>query len=312
MKQAFNHLLVIQQQGVDDSEALSRALQLALQHNSRITVFKSFYQHLQKRPYDNPQADDDLAVFVRQQQQAICAQIDAQTAQRIDLDLIISWREAEKPAIARLLQHSDISMVITLQRKPQRLLGLLPLGLEHYLISDCPLPVWLVKPATAEQEMTILACLDVDSELPGNSLINTAILELGQQLATTAADQLHVINCYCNDNYSMSLPYDERQGFIPLPDIAAQHQQKLQPYLSQHRLPAHCLHLSEGLPDDEIPRAATSLHSQLAIIGNNHMHSFGSAILGDTAHYLTEHTPCDVLVVKPSPLADTVQRAQPL
>ncbi|MEH8015732.1 universal stress protein [Rheinheimera muenzenbergensis] len=299
MKQAFKHLLVIQQDAPDDVQALSRAILLAKQHNSQLTVFKSFYRQLHSRHFDKQQADDDLALFVKQQQHSICQQIRSLTKEDIEFDIIISWREAEKPALARLLSHSNISMVIKLQQRQRGLLSALPVGLEHYLISDCHLPVWLVKPGYAEQEMNILACLNIDHVADDHQLINEAILDIGTELVGNVSDQLHIINCYCNDNYSMSLPYNQQQGFLPLPDIAAEHQQKLMPYLQQHQLPATCLHLSEGLPDDEIPRTATELHSQLAIIGNSHMSNMLSAVLGDTAHYLCQHTPCDVLIVKP-------------
>jgi universal stress protein E len=97
----------------------------------------------------------------------------------------------------------------------------------------------------------------------------------------------------------MSLPYNDSSGFAPLPDIAQQHSDKLKSYIRLHQLAPDCVHLNEGLPDDEIPKTVEALHSQLAIIGNNHMHDISSALLGDTAHYLSEHMPCDVLVVKP-------------
>lgn len=299
MKQAFKHLVVVQQNAPEDTLALARAIMLAEQHQSQITIFKSFYRQLHKRYVDQQQADDDLALFVKQQQQIICQQVRDVSSTNIEFDIVISWREAEKPALARLISHSDISMVIKLQQRQRGLLAVLHTGLEHYLISDCTLPVWLVKPGQAEQEMNILACLDIDGDLSNSRLINDAILDIGNELVSHVGDQLHIINCYCNDNYSMSLPYDGQKGFLPLPDIATEHQQKLQPYLEQYGLPTASLHLNEGLPDDEIPRTVTELHSQLAIIGNSHMHNISSALLGDTAHYLSEHTPCDVLVIKP-------------
>lgn len=298
MKQAFKHLLVVQQDLPEDTLALARAIRLAEQHQSQITIFKSFYRQLHKRYLNQQQVDDDLALFVKQQQHIICQQICAVSNTGIEFDIVISWREAEQPALARLINHSDISMVIKLQRQ-RGLLAVLHTGLEHYLISDCPLPVWLVKPGHAEQEMNILACLDIDGDLNKDNQINHAILDIGNELVSNVSDQLHVINCYSNDNFSMSLPYDEQKGFLPLPDTASEHQQKLQPYLKEYQLPTTRLHLLEGLPDDEIPRTVTELGSQLAIIGNSHMHDFSSALLGDTAHYLSEHTPCDVLVIKP-------------
>jgi|GEM_PF-1362938 nucleotide-binding universal stress UspA family protein len=298
MNSIFNHLLVIQPDNCNDNVALNRAIALAEQHQSKVTVFKSFYKQLHSAHYDTSVADDDLTTFVQQQQQDIWQQVSRLTGSDIKPDIVISWRENEKRAIARLIAQSNISMVINQQQSRRSLLSLFSTGLEHYLISDCELPVWLVKAGTNATEMNILACLDVDNQ-PRDITLNNAILDIGNALSCYSEHELHVINCYCSDNFTMSLPYNESSGFVPLPDVAQQHQHKLQSYIHSHQLPPHCVHLNEGLPDDEIPRTVTELHSQLAIIGNSHMHDISSALLGDTAHYLSEHTPCDVLVVKP-------------
>lgn len=303
MDQTFKHILVLLQHDTDSSGVLSRAAALATLHQSRITVFKSYYKALDKAAANDAGSRDDLALFLHQQQQQICRQLNQITQQPIKLNIILSWRESEKQAVKHLIEQQDISLILSLQSTKRGIIPLLTPGLEHYLIAECELPVWLVKPGNTDTELNILACLDVDSEDLSNNQLNDAILDIGYALTQHQPQQLHVINCYCSDNYSMSLPYNDDNGFVPLPDIAAQHSDKLQPYLRQHQLPASRLHLADGLPDDEIPSTVRQLHSQLAIIGNNHLHQARTALLGDTAHYLAAHTPCDVLVVKPPSMA---------
>jgi universal stress protein E len=310
MEQLFQHLLVIQQHSSDDGLALSRAIALALQYHSKVTVFKSCYKQLQLRQHDNDAANENLAVWVQQQQQAIFEQVTSMTTAPVELDIIISWRDSEKYALNRLTRQGDFSLVIAQQHKPRGLGAVLAIGLQHYLISDCDLPVWLVKQSTAEQEMTILACLNLDSEHNINNTMNQAIVNIGSQLCENHLEQLHIINCYCGDNYAMSLPYSDDTGFAPLDDVAQQHNVKLQGYLSQLKLPKQCIHLNEGLPDDEIPKTVQQTRSKLAIIGNNHTHDMRSILLGDTAHYLTEHMPCDVLIIKPQQAQQMVAAAR--
>lgn len=298
MEQAFQHLLVVQQH--DDALALQRAITLAEQHQSRITVFKSFYKNLPPAMAGRSATAQQLEQFVRQQQQQIQQQVDTLSKHNLALNVVISWQHNERQALQQLTQQSDISMIIATQQHRHGVMALLPDRFEHYLINDCDLPVWLVKQHKAAADMQILACVDVDSELSSNAQLNDKILDIGNQLCQHQADKLQVINCYCNDDLTMSLPYDSAQGFAPLPDASGQHSARLQPYLTQHQLEQTQLYLSEGLVDDEIPKAAKQLKSDVAIIGNNHMHSLSSALLGDTAHYLTAHTPCDVLIVKPA------------
>ncbi|KKO44858.1 hypothetical protein WG68_13590 [Arsukibacterium ikkense] len=81
-------------------------------------------------------------------------------------------------------------------------------------------------------------------------------------------------------------------------NIQQQHTEKLTPYIEAYHLAADDVHLSGGLPNDEVPKAVQHFQCQLAIIGNSHQRNISSVLFGDTAHYLTRHTPCDVLIVK--------------
>ena len=308
MKPIFRHILVVQQHGKDDALALQRAIALAEQYNSRLTIFKSFYHGLPKAVVDTLQEPATAAAFATQQQRLVHRQVDHLTKHNLALNINISWQQPEPRALAQFLSNSDISLVVSQQLHRKGWRALLADQLEHFLISDCELPVWLVKANTIIKELSILACLDIDGNQACSKQLNDAILDIGDEISQQQADQLHVINCYTNDDLSMSLPYHSDTGFEPLADIQQQHCAKITPLLKQHRLERAHLHLSEGLPDDEIPRTAHQLHSDVAVIGNNHMHSLGSVLWGDTAHYLTEHTPCDVLIVKPAISEQTAVR----
>ncbi|SNY60417.1 Nucleotide-binding universal stress protein, UspA family [Arsukibacterium tuosuense] len=289
MKQVFKHLLIVLQNQADDEQVLARAINLARQHHSKLTLFCSWYKKRQLADI-NEQAE-----HYRQQllQQISQAGIPVAIA-----DISIDWQQPAQRAIDQLLQQHDISLIIKQQQAKRSILSWLVPDVEHYLINSCDLPVWLVKQRTASSELSILACLDVDGSAQQQYQLNDAILSIGEQLVQQDSKQLHILNCYQTDDYSMSLPYDSNHGFAPLPDVQQQHNDKLTPYIAEHQLTAETVHLSEGLPDDEIPKAVQNYHCQLAIIGNSHPHNFSSVLFGDTAHYLSRHTPCDVLIVK--------------
>ena len=290
MKQVFKHLLIVLQHQADEQQVLTRAISLVKQHHSKLTLFCSWYKDRQQ---------PGIAEQAEQYRQQLLQQIGQADIAVTGADITIDWQQPAQCAIAQLLQQHDISLIIKQQQPKRSILSWLVPDVEHYLISSCNLPVWLVKQGTATSELSILACLDVDgSELQQHKL-NDAILSIGEQLVQQDSKQLHVLNCYQADDYSMSLPYDSNHGFAPLPDIQQQHSDKLSPYLAEHQLSAETVHLSEGLPDDEIPKAVQNYQCQLAIIGNSHPDNFSSVLFGDTAHYLSRHTPCDVLVVKP-------------
>ncbi|WP_290620268.1 MULTISPECIES: universal stress protein [unclassified Arsukibacterium] len=288
MKQVFQHLLVILQNQPDDLMVLNRALNLAQQYQSKVTFFCSMYQSrsLANINEQAAQYQQKLQQLSRDKSLAKCPAIE------------ICWQQPARKRIEQLLADSDISLIIKRLQPKRSLLSWLVPDLEHYFISDCTLPVWLVKQACANTELSILACLDLDNSSSQQHNLNNSILTIGEQIVQQHSQHLHVLNCYQADDYSISLPYDSNHGFAPLPDIQQQHSAKLSPYLAKYQLTTEAVHLSEGLPDDEIPKAVQNYQCQLAIIGNSHTHHFSSVLFGDTAHYLSRHTPCDVLVVK--------------
>lgn len=307
MKPILKHLLVIQQNNATDLLALSRAITLAEQHQSKLTIFKSFYRKLPHDKFYQAANQAKLTEFLKQQQQLIQQQIANLSDKKLAIDIVFSWLEHEKLAIHRLSQARDITLIIKQQQPRLSWLPSLTPWLEHYLINDIELPVWLVKPNTGDGEKNILACLNLEHQQTSNTAMNHEILNIGSQLNPQDTKPLHVLSCYCPDDISMSFPYDNEQGFKPLSNVAQRHNDLLQQYLERHHLPVEQLHINEGLPDDVIPETALQLHSRLAIIGNYHLHDASSLLLGNTAHYLSQHTPCDVLIVKPQPLASISQ-----
>lgn len=289
MKQVFQHLLVVLQNQPDDALVLSRALNLAQQYQSKVTLFCSMYQ---SRSLVN------ISELSAQYRQQLLQQITADNMLIQSPVIDICWQQPARQKIEQLLADTDVSLIIKRLQPKRSLLSWLVPDLEHYFISDCTLPVWLVKLACANNELNILACLDLDDSSAQQHSLNNSILSIGEQIVQQDSQHLHVLNCYQADDYSISLPYDNNNGFAPLPDIQQQHADKLIPYIEAHRLTADIIHLSEGMPDDEVPKAVQNYQCQLAIIGNSQPHSFSSVLFGDTAHYLTQHMPCDVLIVK--------------
>ncbi|WP_213999239.1 universal stress protein [Arsukibacterium sp.] len=289
MKQVFKHLLVVLQNQPDDKLVLSRALTLAKQYQSKVTLFCSMYQS---------RGQANISEQAAQYQQQLLQHIAATQPLTLTPVIDICWQQPARQKIEQLLAASDVSLIIKFLRPKRSLLSWFIPDLEHYFISDCTLPVWLVKQASANAELNILACLDLDDNSTQQHRLNHSILTIGEQIVQQDNLHLHVLNCYQADDYSMSLPYDSNHGFAPLPDIQQQHTRKLAPYIAAHDLPADVIHLSEGLPDNEVPKAVQHYQCQLAIIGNSHLHDLSSVLFGDTTHYLSRHTPCDVLVVK--------------
>lgn len=239
-----------------------------------------------------------MADFVMQQQQEICLQISALTDQDVSLNIVISWLEPVKYAVRRLIEQTNISLVLKTQSK-RHVFDLFNGSVDHFLIHDLEVPVWLVKPQPRQAELNVLACLDLDQDNTAHQHLNDKILQTGQQLVPALKSSLKVINCCGGESISVQIHYDADTGFKQTVSPAQRNREKLMPYLKNNHLSSSCSQVRIGLPDDEIPRAAVELHANLVIIGNQHLHSRLSMFWFNTTQYLARHTPCDVMVVKP-------------
>ena len=294
MKNTFNHLLVIEDIHCSEHQALARAVAFAEKKHSAITVFKSYYKQMHTIGTELP---DDMADFVMQQQQEICQHISALTDQDVSLNIVISWLEPVKYAVRRLIEQSNISLVLKAHSK-RHVFDLFNGNLDHFLMNDLEVPVWLVKPQSQQPELNVLACLDLDQADAAHQALNDKILQTGQQLVPALQSSLQVVNCCGGESVSVRIDYDADTGFKQVVSPEQQNREKLLPYLKKNHLSLDCSQVRVGLPDDEIPRAVEEFQAHLTIIGNQHLRSKLSLLWLNTAHYLARHIPCDVLVVK--------------
>lgn len=297
MNMSFSHILVILQHSSLDDLVLKRAIEFAKNNHCTLTIFSPLDKQ-QPLSYENSHLHHtEQRLLLQREQLADTAR--SLGANGLKINIIVSADQTVKTAIAHLLTLTDINLIISAHQMKKSMRELFSGNLESFLISECELPVWLVKADTDERERKILACIDVDDDSAINTGLNRSILAISKQLSPQLASQLHIINCYDGSPLSMSLPYNADTGFEH-DNHDLLHSEKMLSYLSSSQIDKDAIHVSAGLPDDEIPKTVQDLKACLTIIGNSHMHGFIARIFGDTAHYLTSVIPSDILVVKPN------------
>jgi nucleotide-binding universal stress UspA family protein len=220
-----------------------------------------------------------------------------------DLDISINCLFTHKgfspQEFDRSLNQSGADVVFSLNSEQSFLNGLFQSSHEHYFVADCAIPVWIVKLRLWDNNIEVLACLDVDDESDINHQLNTDILQISEQLAKQLMGQLHVIDCFWGEVCSMSFEVDKSGRFKRLASVKTQHQSLIQNYIGQYSLPEQSLHIVEGTPDFAIPDKASQLNAELVVIGNNADQGIMDRLFGDTAINLVNNVECDILVIKP-------------
>jgi universal stress protein E len=292
----FKHILVILNEQLEVDNALAQAVKFAEKNSAQLTIFNTLYKTIDK---PDEKVSDDLSLYVRDKQRIISERYNQLTQQDLSLNIIISWQVPPVKAIDNLINESNIDLIMKSPKPKLYFKDIFSTGLDHFLIRDCSVPIWLVKPRPWDDSIEVLACLDVDDESASNKTLNYQILETGIDIAALYEAELHLVDCYYGERASMSIDYDSKTGFRQIKSVKQEHQEKLTEYLKDFQSREYTMHIIEGIPDDSIPKKAKNLNAELTIIGNNKDSNIIDRTFGDTAKQLSDNMPCDILILKP-------------
>ncbi|GAC13658.1 universal stress protein [Aliiglaciecola lipolytica] len=293
----FDHILVVLQADEDPSIPLARATRLCKAFSGKMTVFVSLHRLFY--PKADLAVSDDLHEIVTSQKNTISNTLEKWNASEFVEDIVLSWQQKPSLAIAKFIESKSFNLVLKAPFQQSEFKRLFRSGLDHYFVSDCPLPIWMVKPRLWDKQLEVLACVDISDDDFDNHVLNRKILAVSDKLSQSINAQMHVIDCYDGEIGTMHIDYNNKRGFKREATIQQKHIEKLELYIKEYALSNDVLHSVEGLPDEAVPDKAASLNAEVAVIGNNEDKHFMDKMFGDTAMALAEAMPCDILVLKP-------------
>jgi universal stress protein E len=293
----FENLLVVLENDENMAVPLARAARLCKLFSAKMTIFVSFYTTM----HGARQADlvDDLGTIVSHHKSAIYEQLASGGASEFIENIILSWKQVPSLAVKKIISAHNFDLVLKTPYQQNDFKKLFKSGLDHYFVSECPLPVWMVKPRLWDNDIEVLACVDMNDEDFNNHLLNKKILATSDKLAGAMGAQMHVVDCYFGEIGSLNINYNSKRGFKREATIREQHVEKLKLYITEYSLADDQLHFEEGIADDALPQTAVALNAEVTVIGNNEDTNYLARLFGDTAVALIKDMPCDILVLKP-------------
>ena len=293
----LSKILVVLESDNTDDIALARAIRLTRKSAGQFKVFISLYKKLENLASRG--IEDDLSAYLALLEQKVVERVTALGAQDAFLGVIFSWQHKPTLAIEKLASNENYQLIIKSPNQQSDFKQLFRTGPDKYFVSECKVPLWLVKPKLWDDSVEVLACVDMDDDGAENLQTNKAVLTTSKYLSTLLSAEMHVVDCYFGEIGTMTINYNSKRGFKVEPSLQAQHLQKLKVYVQEYGLSDDVLHLEEGVPDEAIPNKASHLSAEVAVIGNNEDTNIVDKLLGDTAIELTKAMPCDILILKP-------------
>ncbi len=318
MKRFTNILCIVEPENFSET-ALTQALNIATNHQAKITVacfikplgpWKTWF----KTREDFNSALSHAAI---QKKQALEAWV-GQSAPSEKIDVVVGHGTLFIEAIQRVIAHQH-DLVIKCSDDIDWLDRLFGTD-DMHLLRKCPCPVLMLKPGQSEPFKRVLAAVDVsDDEIESDEAqsaqesLNLKILDYASLFSVDEFTDLHVVSIW--QAYAESFLRDS--GFAQLPD------DEVNKYVEDARLTYAAninelldamkksvgekafsfirpqKHLIKGDAAKEIPVQAKALQTDLIVMGTVARTGIPGLIIGNTAESILEQVHCSVLAVKP-------------
>jgi universal stress protein E len=198
------------------------------------------------------------------------------------------------------LEQDDYDLIILPHKRYHSMVSELVSADEWHLLRDTCVPVMFVNGSQWQPQGHILAAIEINHLQAPHLALNEMIIKQSQHLATTLSSELHLINCYLEDNIGMAFENEDEAHCHSILAQMAQHQFALDQVLVNYPLAKRQRHIAQGLPEDAIPITATQLKTNFVVMGAAEHKGMINTIKGHVSERVINQIPYDVLAIKPA------------
>lgn len=305
----FKNILFVADNGPGQAQAFARALRLAEENRSGITVMDVVDNlagmSLNHSPLEYKRIDLNLRKLIEERREALTQFIDEMAGEYPGVVIDLEIREGLLfiEAIRTVLKnHHDLVIKApnSSMGRIQRLFG----NMDIRLLRECPCPVWIVKPSDHKHFARILAVVDPDSNNSFSEPLNRLILDLATSLVELENSELNVVHA-CEAYSADAL----RFGYLSNGTVARMREAceiemngLLTPYASIDKT----MHLVNGGACDTITELAMKNNVDMIVMGTVWQSGIPGRVTVNPAEKVICGTDCSLLEVKPEGCATPV------
>ncbi|MGS0824446.1 universal stress protein [Shewanella sp. 0m-8] len=289
---SYHHTLTVIDNDSPVQLALNKALQLAKKTHAKVTVLKI------EHPYNNvlsrlgllsKQALDPMLVVKKllAKYQRLGVEVEIKAIKNLQ-DHVAILNEANK---------GNYDLIVVNNKHHNPVINEFIPSCEAHLLRECEHPVMIVGNKTWQQHGHILTALETADPDIEHSKLNQCLLDDTLQLATLLDSDIHLLNCYQIENWSMSV--EKETNHLSDKEQKQQHWARLLSNAKNYHITNEHLHLEQGLPDHIIPTIAHQCNANLLVIGAGEHHGLISELKGHTSSVIVNQLKCDILAIKP-------------
>ncbi len=319
----FQNILCVFPGGWPDPSALHRAVALAENNQSRLTVVAVAVPISigMGMPENGPISAELQASQIKVMKQNITSAVKPYRERlNIETGVLVGIQFLE---IIREVLRNGHDLVIKVP-EPQDWLDRFLGSEDMHLLRKCPCPVWLIKPSVPGPFRRVVAAIDVShmyppAEMKARESLNQQILEMASSLALAESAELHIVHAWQAPGEStMRRAMVKKAGLDVetfVEDVRLGHKAHLEELLEgitqnigkeDLELMRPRLHLVKGRARKEITALTEELQADVLVMGTVARTGIPGIISGNTAESILNRIHCSVLAIKPPGFATPV------
>jgi len=309
----FSNILLLADAGLENSNALKRALALANSNQASLTlvgVVDSVPAEMQLAITTVTPAElVDIAVTQKLEQLEKVVVAGKTSGVDIKANVLVGKPFLE---IIRQVLRNEHDLVIKCVDSTGSFKNTLFGSTDMHLMRKCPCPVWIMKSTEHEQHRRIMAAVDQDPEEAVTDALNRQILEMSTSLALAEFSELHIVHAWTfygeNHFRSPRIPISEVEVDAMVAEEASERRRWLRNLVKNYGAKANHdavdyvgpqLHVIKGDAKQVVPEAAHKLDIDLIVMGTVARAGIPGFFMGNTAESILNQIDCSVLTIKP-------------
>ena len=227
-------------------------------------------------------------------------------------DVVVEWDFPAHEAVIREARAVKVDLIVAERHPAPHHVPWILRFTDFELLRRAPVPVLLVKARGCYARPKILAAIDPGHTFAKTLSLDAEILRYGSDCARALRGVLHVIHAFeplpagaRAGDYRSADWIEELQGVTKKRTRAALKRTLRGVEISRSRQFVILRH-----PSDAIEEVAASIGADIVVMGAVSRTGLKRLLLGNTAEKVLDHLRCDVLIVKPKRLLNTVPRVR--
>lgn len=300
--QRFRNVLVMASPGVDQTQLMHSAEQLAVANKARLTVFGVVPSLRLRRTGDvaGYRPEDLQRLIEKDRRSELEATAALASSVRVEVDLATGTPFIE--VIRRVEAHGH-DLVMVAPDQPGGLTGLARASTTMHLLRKSPVPVWVLRPEVPDDGDVLAAVGPFSEGSPSN--LDTKLTQIGWSLAGRRGSRFHLVHGWRLDGESLlrngrvRMPADEVDDLVRREEAEAN--DAVAKLLAGAGIPEEevHVHLRKARPIDAISDVAAAVDPGVVVMGTLARSGVSGLLMGNTAETTLGTLRSSIIAVKP-------------